>query len=179
MLRFWLVLAIAGFAQNAGAAQLDGPLEPAAKGQMLCVGVDAAKKTCRSTVGYRINASGAVESITSVAISGGPLVTMETIATVEVRGNRMCSLVSTSDVQGANFTVDGRSAEMKQSAQYAHQALEIAKPLLGRFVCTAFVKDGEATKTKTHVDGTARPEMDQTVAWIALDDGYKIIPAAN
>lgn len=179
MLRFWLVLAIAGFAQGANAAQLDGLLEPAAKGQLLCVGVDAVKKTCRSTIGYRVTSNGMIESISSVAISGGPLVTMETIATVEIRGNRICSQVSSSDLQSANFTVDGRSAEMKQTAQFARQALENAKPLLGRFVCTAIVRDGEVTKTKTHVDGAARPDMDLPVAWIALDDGYRIVPAAN
>jgi len=179
MLRFWLVLAIASLAQTARAVELDGPLEPAAKGQFLCLGPDAAKKTCRTTIGYRIASNGAIESISLTAVSAVPLVTMETITTVEIRNNRVCGQVSGQDLQGANFSVDGRSAELKQSAQYVRQALDNAKPLLGRFVCTAVVHDGDVVKTKTHVDGAARPDLDQPVAWVTLDEGYRVVPASN
>jgi hypothetical protein len=164
------------FGQLAQAAELDGPLQPAAKGQFQCLSPDPAHKTCKSMIGYRISSGKVIESIATVLISGSPLVTMDVISAVEISDGRVCGQANGQDVLGANFTVDGRPAEMKQSQQFVQQALATAKPLLGRYICRAYLRDGDTMKAKVNVDGAPRPDMDQAVSWVSLDEGYKVSP---
>jgi len=179
MLRFGIVIVAASLAAPALAADFTPPLLPAAKGKVQCYSPDPVKKTCKSTVGYRMTSDGGIESISTTVVSNPPLTIMETIAEVEIRDGKVCGAVNEHDILAANFSAEGRGIELKQAQTMAHQALQASKSLLGRFLCTAFGMDGDVYKAKVAIDGAARPDMDQPVAWIALDDGYKMAPPAQ
>jgi len=175
MLRSCLILiAATGFAQVALAAELTAPLLPAAKGKIQCYSPDPAHKTCKSMTSYRVGPRGDLESIATVLISSGPQVLMETIAPVEIIEGKVCGAISEHDFLGANISIDGRPADMQQTKQYTRQAAGSAKGLIGRYMCTSFVTDADKVKAKISVDNAPRPDMDQQVVWVALDDGYKI-----
>jgi hypothetical protein len=176
MTRLLLAVALAGLAMPACAADFEAPLLPAAKGRMQCYSPDAAHKTCKSMAGFRISSHGGIENIATVLISGSPPVMMESITPVEITGGKVCSQVSERDFQSANITVDGRPADLRQAQQYVHQAMSAAKNLIGSFVCVSFVTEGDAVKAKTTINGTAKPDLDQPVIWVTLDDGYKVGP---
>ena len=176
MLRIWLAVAVVGLTQPALADDLGPPLKPANKGRVQCYSPDPVKKTCKSISGYRMTEKGAIESIATVLVTGSPLVTMETITTIEIVEGRLCSQAKGQDIQGSNFTVDGRAAEFSQSRQLVKDALTASRSLLGRIVCTAFVTDADTVKAKVSVDGALRPDLEQPVIWVSQDDGYKVGP---
>jgi len=179
MNRIWLAVAIAGFSLPAAAATLEAPLDLAAKGRMQCFSPDPVKKTCKSMAGYRIGRNGNIEDIATVVVSGSPLVIMESISPVEITDGKVCGRVREQDFANANFSTDGMPADMKQTQTLAHAAVLAAKQLLGRFICTAYVSDGDSVKAKSTVDGTPRPDMEQAVIWVSLDDGYRIAAPAQ
>jgi hypothetical protein len=179
MLRFGIVLVFAGWALPAFGADFTAPLLPAAKGRVQCYSPDPVKKTCKSITGYRIDANGTIESIATTVVSNPPLTIMETIAQVEIRDAKVCAEVREHDILASNFSAEGRGMDLKQTQSMARQALSASKSLLGRSVCTSFAMDGDVYKAHVQVDSSPRPELDQPVAWVALDDGYRIAPPAQ
>lgn len=172
MRRPW-ILAAAGLLAAPALAEAPGPIAPAAQGRLQCFEPDTARKTCKSIAAYQISANGTIDSLSVNLLAKQPVVTMVTRATVRVKGQQVCDVGRTAELETAAFTVAGHPATESQTAMLRNRMLAAYAPLIGRDVCLAFQGDGLG---RVSVDGVRRAEMDKRVIWISRGDGYTVGP---
>jgi hypothetical protein len=177
MKAFIFVVAVAAANLPAQAASLPDPIAPAASGQLQCFSPDTTRKTCNSLAGYTPGANGTIDNTSVVLLSKNPVVTMETVAPVEIKASMVCGTVSKQDVDTAKFRVGGRLLDAKQAEPLRAQVMQSYMNVLGHEVCAAFLNQGGILLSKGTIDGVPMPATtDQRVLWVSPGDGYTVSP---
>ena len=149
------------------AALATDPLAPAWSGQVQCYSPDSDRRQCSSIGAYRHAPDGKILNEAIVGISKSPNIIMTTVAEVQVKQGLICGVVSSKDVEGSVFSVEGNPASNEQAVVLRQQMTAAMQPLFGRQVCVSAV--GEAS-----VDGARVPQMDQRVSWVPAEAGYTV-----
>lgn len=174
-MRIWLAALILAVPVGARAATLAGPLAPAAGGKLQCFVPDMAKHTCQTLDSYARDASGALQNTSTVVVSTEPTITMTTRTPVIIREGRVCSAVRDEDMAQATFAIDGKPADVRQTADLRTHMSAAIKPLVGHEVCTTYTQSGAAFVARSTLDGAPQPDSEAFV-WISPSDGWKIAP---
>jgi len=158
------------------AQSLPAPIAPAAVGQLQCYVPDAARKTCTSLSGYKLEANGTIANTALVLISKNPPITMETVSPVVIKAGQGCGTVRPEDLDQAKFVVAGQALDARQSQSMREQMKLGYKPLFGHEICTAYAPEGTGFLAHATLDGKPMAGADQRVVWISPNEGYRVAP---
>lgn len=154
----------------------DQPLTPARLGQVQCFEPDAANRTCAAMAGYAFAADGAITNTADVLIFPEPAIVMHVRSPVTVRDGAVCGPIRQSDLDAAQFTIDGQPAGDDNSELIRSQMREQLASMIDVEVCTRFVPNGDAMRAVATIAG--RPQPDQRVTWVRPEEGYRVAPPA-
>jgi hypothetical protein len=176
-MRIWLAALVlaASTAARAAPAPLSGPLAPAAEGKLQCFVPDMTRRTCQTLASYARDASGGIQNTSTVAVSADPLITMTTRAPVILREDRVCSALRDEDIAQAAFTVAGKPADARQTADLRTHMAEAIKPLVGHEICTTYSQSGAAFVARSTLDGAPQADSEAFI-WISPSDPWKVAP---
>ncbi|MFA6116506.1 MAG: hypothetical protein WC729_21090 [Sphingomonas sp.] len=156
-----------------------GPLEAAWKGQLQCYEPDTVKKTCRSLAEYRRAPDGSITNIAHILLVMSPTTVWNIESPVRIEAGAICGAIRQQDIDASDMTtvMDGTDMEDPKFHKRVDEAVEaIAKPILGRDICTRYAAEGKYLIAKISIDGVAQPAMDQKVIWVAPDAGFRVRP---
>ncbi|HEX4741594.1 MAG TPA: hypothetical protein VH353_09695 [Caulobacteraceae bacterium] len=176
-MRIWLAALVlaAPVAARAAPAPLSGPLAPAAEGKLQCFVPDMTRRTCQTLDSYARDTSGGIVNTSTVVVSADPPITMTTRAPVILREGRLCSAVRDEDIAQATFTVAGKPADARQTADLRTHMAEAIKALIGHEVCTAYSQSGSAFVARSTLDGAPQPDSEAFI-WTSPSDAWKVAP---
>ena|SRR5436190_6920241 len=164
-------------AAAAPAASPANPLAPAAQGKVECYAPDLARKTCKSMAAYRPQADGVYANLAVIMLQDKPLVVMQMLSPVRVRGGQVCGPVRDQDIDQATFEINGAAAPPDATAELRGKVRAQMAPLIGKEVCTQYLPgSGGAHIARNSEAGVVKPELDQKVIWVTKADGYKVAP---
>jgi len=172
ILALWLALASGSIAPAAAA----DPLAPAWTGQVQCYGPNVERRSCVSIGAYAKDAAGAIQNTATVLLAVQPLIVMRATAAVQVKGESVCAVLATSDIETAEFTIDGQPAAPDNVASIRRGIAPAYQQVLNRELCTTYELDGAETKALVTIDGRRRPDLDLRVRWVAPSDGFEVKP---
>lgn len=157
---------------------LADPLAPAAQGKVQCYSPDPARKTCKSWATYEPAAGGGYNNTAYVLVSTNPAIVMKITSPVVVRNDQVCGPIRSSDFDTAEFQVMGRAMPPAETSQARSQMRGAMAAMIGKEVCTAYLatKTANMMTARASYDGVPRPELDQTVAWVTLGEGFRVAP---
>ena len=174
-MRIWFAALILAAPLVARAAPLTGPLAPAGEGKLQCFVPDMARRTCQTVDAYARDASGRIQNTSTVVVSADPPITMTTRAPVILREGRVCSAVRDEDIAQASFTVAGKPADPRQTADLRTHMSQAIKPLVGHEVCTAYTQSGAAFVAHSYLDGAPQTDSEAFI-WVSPSDAWKVAP---
>lgn len=174
-MRIWLAALVSTAPMAAHAASLSGPLAPAAAGKLQCFVPDMTRRTCQTLDAYALDASGAIMNTSTVVISSDPPIMMTTRAPVILREGRVCSAVRDEDMAQATFTVAGKPADPRQTADLRTHMSAAIKPLVGHEVCTTYTQSGAAFVARSTLDGAPQSDSEAFI-WVSPTDNWKVAP---
>lgn len=179
-LRFASALALLALTAAPVLAQTMDALAPARHGELQCYTPNTQAKTCGALAGYTFGAHGDITNTGDVAIYPNPVIVVHMTNRVEVRNGAVCGPMRQEDIDHATFTIDGQPATEEQNASMRTQFAQAAASMINVDVCTSYTPAPDGTlRAEATVDGTAHPEMAQTVIWVHPGDGYTVAPGAN
>ena len=160
-------------------AAFPAPLTRASSGQLQCLKPNLARKTCQSISGYRYGANGAIENFYSILLSGDPFVTMESVSYVEIKGEKVCGITDTREIDAASFMIEGSASNPAQSALLRERLKLSLKGILDREMCASFAQDRNSKDKTTIVDATLDGAPypggnNQPVMWVSPADGFRV-----
>jgi hypothetical protein len=154
------------------------PLAPARDGKVLCIGADAAAKTCDAIGRYSFEADGAISSETRALISASPVIILVTRTPVYMRGELECSQTAGYADQIVGMEVEGQGVPDGQLAGMRTAIAAQMSAALGEGeMCSIWspAVDGKVTYTAT-LNGVDKPEMAGEALWIDADAGWTVAP---
>lgn len=157
------------------AAQAD-PLAEARSGQLQCYKPDMTNKTCMALSGYSFTSSGQITNNADVLLSPQPLVVMRTSSPVFVKGEAVCGVMRTHDLDTAQILVNGAPLPEDKAAGVRSQLAAAFQPQIGKEICTTYAPAGDKLSAHVAVDGVANPAFDQQVVWVKPEDGFRVSP---
>ena len=173
----WILLALACAGCSAQSATAPpSPLAPAARGEQQCYSPDNYRKTCQSMAAYRARADGGFDNTAVVLVSPSPAIVMSAVSFVRMKQGQACSVLRTSDVDQARFTIDGRAASRQETAALRRQLEASMLDRVNHEICTAYAPNGDALTAQASIDGVRQPGLDQSVIWVAPSEGYAVAP---
>ncbi|HEY2048386.1 MAG TPA: hypothetical protein VGH03_03535 [Caulobacteraceae bacterium] len=174
-MRIWLAALIVAAPIVARAATLNGPLAPAGEGKLQCFVPDMTRRTCQTLDSYTHDASGGIQNTSTVIVSADPPITMTTKGPVILHEGRVCSALRDADIAQATFTVAGKPADVRQTADLRAHMAEAVKPLIGHEVCTTYTQSGSAFVAHSTLDGAPQADSEAFI-WISPTDPWKVAP---
>jgi hypothetical protein len=90
-----------------------------------------------------------------VLLAPSPITTIETVTPVVVKDGAICGFLRASDMDSAIVRRAGESVTAEQNRQVIEMVKNAVTPLLGKEICTRYVRDGESLKAKATLDGVA------------------------
>jgi hypothetical protein len=172
MMAFSFLLALVPVAD----ASTPDPLAPAWAGQVQCFEPDVERHACVSIGVYAKDGGGEIQNTATVLLSAQPQVVMRTTAPVQVKGAAVCAVLAARDLETAEFTIDGQSAEPDNAEAIRRGVASSYRQVLGRELCTTFEPNGSDMKARVTLDGRRRPDLDLRVRWVSPGDGYAVKP---
>jgi hypothetical protein len=164
-------LAVGAVAQ---AQELLPPIAQATAGQLQCYQPNVASKTCRSIAGYRMTVDGIVNTAT-VMLSAKPLITMETVTSVEIKKGQVCGKMHAHDFETAKLLMNGGPVSAEIDEALRKQLSAGLQSEFGHEICTAYSADGDGFIAKATDNGVPVPGK-QRLIWVSPGDGYKVAP---
>ena len=152
------------------------PLAPAFRGQVQCYSPDVARKACRSIGEYAKGPDGRIVNTATVLLSPNPIIVMRSAAPVEVKDGQVCGVIRNEDLTSASFTINGQAADAAAAKSLRDAIAPGFAPMLNREACTRFAPDGGMLKGLVSLDGERRPDLDQSVRWVAPGEGFSVKP---
>ncbi len=157
-------------------AQDGDVLAPARAGQLQCYEPNVAAKTCQSIGAYAFNANGVIDNTADVLIMPQPVVVMRVISPVTLRGGAICGPLTTTDIEGATFTIDGAAASPEDTQAIKTALTQQLAPMLNVETCISLTPVDGGFRADTAMAGTPRPDLAQRVIWVRPEDGYRVAP---
>jgi hypothetical protein len=160
---------------SSSAAELTGPLAPAASGHALCFTPDPSTKTCESTATYRVDAAGVIQNTAVLLFLENT--TVETTTPVVIKGDQVCGAIRAEDAAAAKVVAnDGSPVDpQKQSLVRGELKLDLENRF-GQQICTAFVQTEAGLMAQATVDGERNEGLERMVIWVSPEDGYRVAP---
>lgn len=159
------------------ALQQPDPLAPAREGHVLCYEPDAARQTCYGTASYRWQGDGTIISDIVVAASAVPAVFIHSSAPVFVRSEAECTRLVPSAGQITAIYEEGERLSGRDFESFRRMLGSIIdhKNGPGRELCFTYepLANGDF-KSMARIDGVARPDLEGTVRWVSLADGWRV-----
>lgn len=157
--------------------QQPDPLAPARTGQALCYEPDAARQTCYGTASYRWLDDGTIVSDIVVAASAIPAIFVHSSAPVYIRGDAECTRLVPSAGQITAIYEEGERLTGSEFESFRRILGSIIDHTNGpgREMCFTYepLADGDF-KSTARIDGMERPDLEGTVRWVRLADGWRI-----
>lgn len=150
------------------------PLAPARAGQIQCTGIDKAHRKCLAMTRYEPVEGGGFRNITTITVSGTPLITIEMASLVVVEGDAVCGTLRQDDVAAAKVRVNGTPMPAGDATPLVERIVDGTREAFGQKVCTRFRIDGDQILSETQIDGTPRPDMNLRFTWVRPEDGYSV-----
>jgi hypothetical protein len=160
----------------AAAQPAANPLAPALAGQMECHFPNDQAKTCRSIGTYKPVGGDRYSNNALVLLSPEGPVTLEVATEVTVKNGAVCGTVKREDLNKAQLKVGDHVLTAAEATQGMEQIAQAMAPLFDKEICSTFEPAGAIMMVKSTLGGTARPDLDQPMKWIAPADGYKVAP---
>jgi len=176
MKRFILAVALLlpGTAQAQSGA-FPEPIVRANAGDIQCYMPDERRKTCGTTSRYRRMASGVIEMVTQMVITR--TVTMEVTEPVEIKGDKVCSVMLQSELDAAKFvTTDGKSVDDAQVQKLREHVGSDVGRYFGHLMCTAYKDLGPNLVATQTLDGELIDRQVIPMIWVHADEGYQVRP---
>lgn len=155
-------------------APVASPLAPAKLGRLMCYSPDQALKTCGAMAAYGFPTDGKILNRAQVVVTPNPYTVMTTLTAVTVRGPAVCGRME--GAAEATFTIDGKPADEATTADLRGQIAGAFTAFEGVEVCTTYVPFREGFMANVSIGGAPRPDMNQPVIWVELNDGYVVSP---
>ena len=171
-----MIAMIALLAASAGAEITEGPLAPADAGKVQCHSPDIARKVCRSLAYYSLDGRGNYINTATVLLSASSTVAMEVSTPVVVVDGAVCGVLRAEDLLRGRVVVDGKPMSDERSAPILEQVAASMSRLFGHQICTRYEAVGDHLIAKGSIDGTHRPDLDQTVIWVSPSAGFTVAP---
>ncbi len=167
--------ALAACARPAPAPQpVADMLAPARAGAVQCFSPNLTNKTCRSIVGYRFGAGGAIFSDAQVIMQVSPTVVMRATTQMVQRQTRLCGEATPADIDAAQFTVGGTPATDAQAQDLRTKTKTHLAARGHSELCAEFVPETGGFEVRAFADGARQPGFDDHVVWIRPDAGFTI-----
>jgi hypothetical protein len=155
-------------------APVASPLAPAKLGKLMCYSPDQALKTCGAMAAYGFPTDGKILNRAQLVVTPSPYIVMTTLTPVTVRGSAVCGRMQ--GAAEATFTIDGKPADEATTADLRGQIARAFTAYDGVEVCTTYVPFREGFMANVAIGGAPRPDMNQPVIWVELNDGYVVGP---
>ena len=169
----WIVPGL--FAATAAPAIATNPIEPALSGKLECHFPDEQTKTCRSLSSYKPLGDNRYSSTTLGLLSPQEPVTLEITSEVQIKNGAVCGRLLDEDLAKAKLNVAGKTLDQTEAAPGKAQIAQAMAPLMNKEICARYEPSPSGgLVAKASVDGTAQPNFDQPVKWVAPGDGYKV-----
>ncbi len=152
------------------------PLALARFGMSQCYSPNFKARTCASLVSFRDNGDGTMSNISSVLISSKPVAILKTVTPVSVVNGAMCGQISHEDITAGTLSVNGSLYAADAAAPILARIADGMTPLYGHQICTSYTDNGKDLTAHVALDGEAKPDQDNEVAWVADKDGFKVAP---
>ena len=176
MKRFFLVVALllpGVAAQAQPAASFPEPIARANTGAIQCYMPDERRKTCNMTSRYRRVDGGAIEMVTLMAIAR--TVTMEVTEPVEIKGDKVCSVMLQSQLDAAKFvTTDGNPVDDVLVQKLREHVRNDVGKYFGHLMCTAYQDLGLNFVATQTLDGERFDREVIPMIWVRADEGYQV-----
>lgn len=158
---------------SAQASQLD----LAKAGKLQCYQPDTSARHCIALSGYTFPASGAMNPA-QIMLNAAPLLVMMTVTPVTFKGgDTICGVVRKSDIDSAQFTVDGAPADAVKAADLRTKVWSLFSSREGKEICTVYTPNGTGFTATTLLDGKPDPQTPPaTVLMVGPQDGYSVGP---
>ena len=153
-------------------APVANPLAPAKLGKLMCYSPDQALRTCGAMAAYGFPTDGKILNRAQVVVTPSPYTVMTTLTAVTLRGPAVCGRME--GAAEATFTIDGKPADAATTADLRGQIARAFTAYEGVEVCTAYVPFREGFMATVSIGGAPRPDMNQPVIWVELNDGYVV-----
>jgi len=153
-------------------APVANPLAPAKLGKLMCYSPDQALKTCGAMAAYGFPTDGRILNRAQVVVTPSPYIVMTTLTPVTLRGPAVCGRME--GAAEASFTIDGKPADEATTTDLRGQIARAFTAYDGVEVCTTYVPFREGFMATVSIGGAPRPDMNQPVIWVELNDGYVV-----
>lgn len=150
------------------------PLAMAENGLLQCYRPNVQRKTCQSIASYRKTGPGSYDNKALVPLSANA--TLETHTSVVIKANAVCGFLKAEDVLAGTLRVDSAVVEAEKARVILQSAAQAMAPMANKQICTTYEPSGANFTAKISIEGTYRPDQDQTVKWVAPTDGYTVTP---
>lgn len=151
------------------------PLAPAREGKIRCIAPNLANRTCRTIVRYTPRGASGFDAEVLGIVERAPVVVIQYSTFGQVEAGGICTLVRITDFEKGRLLRSGPAVTRAQERALRLRLINAAQPLHGRKRCyldrAGDQRDGTMPSTVT-IDGVVRPELEQTVAWVAADAGF-------
>ncbi len=161
-------------AAASAAGSLGGPLDDAEAGLVQCYEPNDAAKTCRSMASYSKNPDGTWDNTAVVELSPGQPVSLETVTPVRIEDGAVCGYIRRDDVLKGKLRLSGKLIPGDKARPILEKIADGMSPLMGKEICTKYVRINNELVAKGAVEGGNDPVPDQRVKWVKPTDGYSV-----
>lgn len=167
---------LSGGAAQAQPVAFPEPIARASAGDIQCYMPDLRRKICWTTTRYRRTQKGGIEMVTLTVV--GRNGTMEVTEPVEVKDNKVCSVIQRSQLDAATFVMpDGKPADAAQAQKLRELVGRDVGKYFGHLMCTAYEDLGHNFVATQTLDGERiDPREVIPVIWVRADEGYQVRP---
>jgi len=149
-------------------------LADAKNGLVQCYRPDVPNKTCQSIAAYTLTGPDTFDNKAVIPVSKSA--TLETHTPVVIRGNAVCGFIRAGDTMAGLLRVNGREVDATTAKPVLERIAQAMAPFAGKEICTRYESSAVGLTAKVSIDGSYRPDQDQTVLWVNPSDGYTVTP---
>jgi TonB family protein len=157
-----------------GAANPSNPLTMAEQGKLQCYRPNVQKKTCRGIASYRRTGPGTYDNTALFPLS--TTVTLETHGPVVIKEGAVCGFIRGQDALTGTLRANGKIVDPEKAKPILERIAQVMERTSKSEMCTRYEPSGMDFTAKISIDGTYRPDQDETVKWINPTDGYTVAP---
>lgn len=135
--------------------------ELAHKELLWCDGYHSATDDCQMVTLVRLLPDGRVTQTTTWVVEQKPLLQVYVGDVDQMEGDRICSVVDTTQMPVA-FTLNGKTVPEPLAGALKRTLIELFSPLHGKRVCQAFYRGADPNRLREEVtvDGRRRPDLE-------------------
>lgn len=169
---FSIVVSLAG----AGVQGEVDVLAQSKSGKVLCSNPEASSRRCSSIASYTTSPDGAIIETTEVLLAPDRAITLTMSIGTQVAGGSICGLMTSEDLRRGQVRVDGEALPPDRNALALERLEASMGSLVGKRLCDAIRIENSGLVKYGQVEGVDIKLPGKPVAWVSLNDGYKVAP---